>query len=115
MTTTAGTVTIICFRDKVPDAACIMLGRMSQDVRSIVSTRDPVAQFTTPAPAKADGASSWLAKILPLLHEPSRRSRCFHGYIQQGSCLTACPLSEDVLILISHSGDSCRSLTRRVA
>jgi hypothetical protein len=90
----------------VQDAGDLMLARMAQDMRTVVLGADPNAKFTTPAPV---GPSDWLATYLPIGGKYADII-AFHGYINDGSCPSSCPVAEKVGGVVAHIARSVASL-----
>ena len=85
----------------------LMLARMAKDMRTIVLAADPDAKFTTPAAVGNPG--SWLTTYLPIGGSYADII-AFHGYINNGSCPSDCPVAEKIGDLVDKVTTSIASL-----
>lgn len=83
----------------VPNAQYLMLARMAQDMRNIVTAVDSKAMFTTPAPV--GDVKDWMSGYLANSNGGSLADViAFHGYVSQ-TC-QGCPVPEDVLGIVQN-------------
>ena len=83
----------------VPNAQYLMLARMAQDMRNIVSAVDSKALFTTPAPVGS--VADWMTGYLANSNGGSLADViAFHGYVSQ-TC-QGCPEPEDVVGIVTN-------------
>jgi polysaccharide biosynthesis protein PslG len=86
-----------------PHGGDLMLARMARDLKTVVSSFDPKALFTTPACGSPDCAASWLPPYFANTDGGSSADIvAFHGYITTGGCPTDCPVPELVGDQIDH-------------
>lgn len=82
-----------------PNAQYVMLARMAQDMRTIVSAVDSSAKFTTPAPV--GDPKTWMNGYLTTTNGGSLADIItFHGYVSQ-TC-QGCPVPEDVSGIVTN-------------
>jgi hypothetical protein len=81
------------------NAQYLMLARMAQDMRTIVSAVDSSAKFTTPAPV--GDPTDWMTGYLTNSNGGSLADIItFHGYVSQ-TC-QGCPMPEDVVPIVQN-------------